>query len=128
MPPRKTSGRASRALAICPTPGCPELTNGGRCATHRQAAEQNRGTAAQRGYGGRAWRVARRAVLRRDPICVLCRRDFATVADHWPVSRRDLLADGVTDPDAPHRLRALCASCHSQETAREQPGGWNQRG
>lgn len=114
-------------IQVCSVPGCPELTKGGRCADHQRAAEQQRGSAAQRGYGGRAWRVARRAVLRRDPVCVLCHKQFATVADHWPTSRRDLLAAGVADPDAPHRLRALCASCHGSETAREQPGGWNRR-
>lgn len=63
----------------------------------------------------------------RDPICVVCGVAFATVADHWPTSRRELVEQGVANPDAPHRLRALCASCHGSETAREQPGGWNRR-
>lgn len=120
--------RQRQALSICSVPGCPELTQGGPCATHKRAAEQRRGSAAQRGYSGKAWRFARRVVLRQNPICVLCEREFATVADHWPTSRRELVAQGVTDPDAPHRLRALCGPCHGSETAREQPGGWNRRG
>lgn len=114
-----------RALTICTTPGCPEYTDSGRCDGCRTEAEQRRGSARQRGYGGRAWSRSRRAVLQRDPLCVLgCGRP-ATVADHWPVSRRDLVAQGVADPDAPHRMRGVCVPCHSSETAREQPGGWN---
>ena len=114
-------------LSVCSVAGCPELCTGGRCEQHKRKAEQQRGSAAERGYSGRAWRVARRAVLRRDPICVVCKQQFATVADHWPTSRRELIAQGVSDPDAPSRLRALCAPCHGSETAREQPGGWNRR-
>jgi 5-methylcytosine-specific restriction protein A len=68
-------------------------------------------------------------VLRRDPICVVCKTAPATVADHHPVSRRELVAMKVSDPDAPSRLRGLCASCHSRETANspDQAGGWNRR-
>ena len=117
-----------KRLSVCTTPGCPEYTLDGRCAKHKRAAEQQRGTAAQRGYSGKAWQRARRIVLRRDPICKACMRAFSTDVDHWPDSRRDLIAAGVKDPDAPHRLRGLCHPCHSRETAREQPGGFNRRG
>lgn len=115
-------------LTVCTVAGCPTLCEGGRCDAHKRTAEAVRGTAAQRGYGGKAWRIARRVVLRRDAVCVLCHIERSTVADHWPISRRDLVAMGVPDPDAPHRLRGLCASCHGTETAREQPGGWHRRG
>lgn len=121
------SQRRQGAQSVCSVPGCPTLANG-RCDEHKRAADRQRGSAAQRGYNSKAWRAVRRAVLRRDPICVLCQRAFSTVPDHWPDSRRDLIAQGVTDPDALHRLRGLCASCHGRETAREQPGGWNRRG
>ena len=115
-----------RARTVCSVPGCPTLTNNGRCEQHRREAEQARGSALQRGYGGPRWHSARQAVLARDPWCVLgCGRP-STVADHWPVSRRDLLAAGVADPDAPHRMRGLCRTCHSRETAKHQPGGWHQ--
>jgi 5-methylcytosine-specific restriction enzyme A len=119
---------AARArLTVCTVAGCPTLCTGGRCTEHKRAADRQRGSAAERGYGSKAWRFARRVVLRRDPICVLCKRAFSTLADHWPISRRELVAMGVRDPDAPHRLRGLCGPCHSRETAREQPGGWNRR-
>ena len=123
-----------RALRVCPTQGCPELTTGGRCTRHAAAADRARGSAAQRGYTGRRWRAARNACLTRDLFCTCHDTTHphgaaclapATVADHHPTSRRDLVAAGVTDPDAPQRLRGLCKPCHDRHTAREQPGGWH---
>jgi 5-methylcytosine-specific restriction protein A len=126
-----------RALCVCPTSGCHNLTPGGRCPDCRTEAEQRRGSAAQRGYSGRHWTTARRACLLRDPLCVCTdaghghdgRQCIApsTVADHHPTSRRDLIVLGVTDPDAPHRLRGICSRCHNKHTAHEQPGGWAAR-
>ena len=115
----------ARALRVCPAPGCPQLTSGGRCGTHAREADQARGTAAQRGYD-HCWTRRRTAYLRRHPFCRLC-PGLASVADHYPTSRRDLVAQGVSDPDADHRLRPLCAPCHGKETAHHQPGGWNAR-
>lgn len=118
-----------KAMRVCSTPGCPELTADGRCDRHRTAADRARGTSAQRGYNSKQWRAARRAVLRRNPVCVICHVQAATVADHHPVGRRDLVALGVTDPDAPFRMRGLCGPCHGTETANNpaQAGGWNRR-
>lgn len=51
------------ALKPCVVNGCPELTEGGRCPTHRTQVEQRRGSAFYRGYGssqGSAWQVFRR--------------------------------------------------------------------
>ncbi|PYC83490.1 holin [Streptomyces tateyamensis] len=115
-----------RAYAVCSTPGCPEYTDSGRCDEHRRQAEQRRGSPRQRGYGGPDWTQARAAVIARDPICVLCRTEPSRVADHWPASRRQLLQQGVPDPDAPERMRGICRPCHSRETAEHQPGGWHQ--
>lgn len=119
-----------RALKVCPTPGCPELVTSGRCAAHRREAEQARGNATQRGYTGRGHRAFRAAVLDRDPLCVLCLTRgvtrLATVADHYPTSRRDLVAAGL-DPNDPSRGRGLCHVCHSKATAEHQPGGFAAR-
>jgi 5-methylcytosine-specific restriction protein A len=49
----------------------------------------------------------------------------ATEAAHYPESRKELLARGVLDPDDPRLMRGMCHRCHSRETAREQPGGFN---
>ena len=82
-----------------------------------------RQTSAQAGYTGtwaQRWRLP---YLRDHPRCVLCQR-AATVPDHYPRTRKQLVAASVHNPDAAQYLRALCAACHNRETARLQPGGW----
>ncbi len=119
----------------CSTAGCPNYAqHSGRCDAHYRAAEARRGTAAERGYSGRRWRSARRTVLKLDPICTCdaddhghapfgCMR-LSTDADHYPASRKALIAAGARDPDNPGHLRGLCHSCHSHSTAKHQPGGF----
>lgn len=114
-----------RALKTCSQPGCPELVEQGRCDGCRGQADAQRGSARQRGYDS-AWEAKRSNYLTRNPFCRLC-HGLASVADHHPTSRRDLIAAGVADPDADHRLRPLCAPCHNSQTAQHQPGGWNAR-
>jgi 5-methylcytosine-specific restriction protein A len=111
----------------CSVPDCPEVVAVGRCATHQRAADLARGSAAERGYSSRAYRVGKRVVLRRDPICTACGAAPSSVPDHHPVSRRDLVAAGVRNPDHPSRMRGVCARCHGRQTAVNQPGGWNAR-
>jgi 5-methylcytosine-specific restriction protein A len=117
----------ARPPAPCTTPGCYNpTTEGGRCpacrARRRDTSDQLRGTAAQRGYD-RDWEHRRAAYLAQHPTCALCGRP-ATVADHWPRSRRQLIADHAPDPDAAEHLRPLCRPCHATQTAEHQPGGW----
>jgi 5-methylcytosine-specific restriction protein A len=117
-----------RARRVCSRPGCPTLTTTtSRCQPCTREADTARGTAAQRGYTSSGHQQFREAVLARDPICKLCRRTRSTVADHHPVSRRDLETQGL-DPNDPTRGRGLCKPCHDRSTAREQPGGWNTSG
>jgi 5-methylcytosine-specific restriction protein A len=123
-----------RAYTICTIAGCPEYTDKGRCEAHRQEAEQRRGTARQRGYGRDHETRFRPGVLAKNPTCV-CGEEAhghgqpcgkpSQHADHWPSSRRELQAAGL-DPNDPRHGRGLCGPCHSAETARHQPGGWNQ--
>lgn len=84
----------------------------------RTAHERWRGSSASRGYD-RQWRKYRQAYLAEHPLCVACQRDGRLTAalhiDHVkPV-------DGQDDPlfweESNHQ--GLCASCHSQKTARE---------
>ena len=109
----------------CATVGCPEVVPRGRCTGCKTAAERRRGDAGQRGYD-ETWKRRRAAYLSHNPICALC-HGIANVADHHPLSRRQLAEQGVTDLDADHRLRPLCDRCHNRETAVNQPGGWNAR-
>lgn len=50
----------------------------------------------------------------------------STVADHWPVERVDLVAQGA-DPNDPQHGRGVCKPCHDAKTARTKPSGWNER-
>lgn len=104
----------------CRTPGCDNTvpTRDGRC----ERCRPRKPTSAQAGYGKR-WRTWRAGFLRRNPICVLCGR-LADVPDHWPRSRKQLLADGVHNPDQDRYCRPLCFHDHATQTAINQPGGW----
>lgn len=117
----------AKPLRPCTTPGCRGRAETGRCAACRGAQEANprlrRGTAAERGYDA-TWTDMRIDYLTRHPRCALCGR-LATVPDHYPDSRRRLVAAGVANPDADERLRPLCASCHNRQTAIRQPGGFH---
>lgn len=124
-----------RALKTCPVPGCPELVTSGRCANHEQQADRRRGTRHQRGYSKAHTNRFRPGVLKRNPLCVCtdqthghgteCLRP-STVADHWPLSKRELQVQGMDDNDPEHG-RGLCKPCHDRHTSTAQPGGWNVR-
>lgn len=120
----------------CGKVGCPTLVKPPEryCAAHRREDEEHqrerereydrhRGSAHQRGYGA-TWRKKRRAYLQRNPLCVECLRQGrvkpATDVDHI-ISRRR----GGTDDES--NLQALCHSCHSRKTNREDGGGWRNR-
>jgi 5-methylcytosine-specific restriction protein A len=114
---------ARKGMRVCTVAGCPELTRGGRCPAHEGAADLARGNATERGYDARH-RAFRAKVLRRDPVCVLCEVRASTDADHYPLDRRTLVLRGE-DPNDPKHGRGLCGHCHKQETAINQPGGFN---
>ena len=113
-------------LKPCSFPGCGLPSQGGRCPKHRARAEKLKGSSTQRGYGKKHRRKHgfRERVLERDLLCVICRMRQATVADHWPKSRRQLVAEGL-NPDDPAYGRGLCQECDHLQTAQRQPGGWN---
>lgn len=111
-------------MKVCSTPGCPNPVDSGRCVTCRSQADAHRGSAAARGYDHEHRVRFRAGVLDRDPICVRCEIRVATVADHYPRSRRQLAALGL-DPNDPQHGRGLCKPCHDAETAARQPGGWH---
>lgn len=102
-----------KRMKPCTEPGCPTLTKeGGYCKKHRknQPRWQHEKKTAARGYGG-AHRRWRRAVLRRDPLCVDCRARgrvaIATDADH---------IDGNPFNRALENGRGLCRKCHNRRT------------
>ena len=115
----------ARALKACPTSGCASLTRGGRCQACRAKADRDRRPDGNP-YSTRGHQGFRSVVLDRDQICTMCGVAWSTVADHYPVERRDLVAQGL-DPNDPDRGRGLCKPCHDTHTASTSPGGWNAR-
>lgn len=115
-----------RAAKVCSTPGCPEIVDHGRCPTCTAGAEQRRGSARQRGYDRKHETRFRKAVLALHPICQVCSTAWSKHADHHPVDRQTLVQRGM-NPNDPKHGRGLCHRCHSIETAKHQPGGWNAR-
>lgn len=115
----------SKPKRPCAYPRCPILTTERFCDNHaKQQAkryDQERGTAAQRGYDAR-WRKARLRFLRQNPLCVECQRHGkltpATVVDHI----RPHKGDPVLFWDSENNWQALCATCHNRKTAREDGG------
>jgi 5-methylcytosine-specific restriction enzyme A len=98
----------------CGQPGCPALVLRGRarCAAHEQKRDQERGTAAERGYDAR-WRRYRVTYLAANPLCVVCQKEGrvtpATVVDHVQAHKGDpaLMWD-------PANHRAVCAPHHNE--------------
>ena len=113
---------AMRVCTQCPTL-VPQGT--GRCPACRSAADKARNQE-PRGYTTAGHQTFRAEVLARDPICKVCVKAWATVADHYPLSRRELIDAGL-DPNDPKHGRGLCKRCHDRETSQNQPGGWNAR-
>lgn len=105
----------------CAHPGCPELVTGRFCEKHqkqdRQRYDQQRGTAAQRGYDAR-WRRLRAMVLAEEPLCRECLRQGrvtpATDVHHIDGDARNMRREN---------LEPLCHECHSRHTAKHQAFG-----
>lgn len=96
----------------CRHPGCPALSEGVYCETHRPLyAREN---ASARGYDSR-WKQARKAYLRQHPLCAECRRAGkltpATVVDHIIPHRGE--AQLFWDKS---NWQPLCKDCHDHKT------------
>src|SRR5688572_10552356 len=106
----------------CRHRGCPALVNGRYCEDHQAEADERererkarldeqRPSAAARGYD-RPWQERRKRILRRDPICRICRKKPSKHVDHIVPK-----AEGGTDDD--WNLQGVCHGCHSRKTATE---------
>jgi 5-methylcytosine-specific restriction protein A len=112
-------------MKTCAKGGCPALVPVGtaRCPVHGPKVKPRPSTTAQ-GYGA-SWRRKRAAFIAAHPVCQgdgagghhpRC-DGVATVPDHDPLTRRELVARGDPDPDAWHHLVARSAACHGRKTA-----------
>jgi 5-methylcytosine-specific restriction protein A len=79
-------------------------------------------------YSRALWKRLRLMVLGRDPICVACKRNASTVADHKKAFRT-----GKTENEEwqlfcdLNNLQGLCHPCHSEKTAKFDAGFGHQR-
>ena len=87
-----------------------------RSLTTATPRQEQRGTAAERGYG-RRWQRASKAFLAEHPLCVECakrqRAIAATVVDHLRPHRGDQSLFWDLDNWQP-----LCVPCHNSKTAK----------
>lgn len=102
----------------CSKPGCPRLTDGGRCEQHKKQAEkeyeQSRGTAAERGYDA-TWARVRLMKMNADPLCERCLlngRDVAAILVHHK--------DRNSMNNREDNLESLCRDCHDEEHKQER--------
>jgi 5-methylcytosine-specific restriction enzyme A len=116
----------SAAPRFCPAPGCPVLTNGGRCQAHRRARhaaiDARRGSPSARLYD-RTWQLLRKLKLATDPWCEIkthCAtlpliQQLASEVDHIQTVRDHPELRLVWS-----NLRSACKRCHSARTMRDQ--------
>lgn len=116
-------------MTICRHPGCGKaIARPGYCDNHQNDARQwdnNKRAAARQqkrtlSTNSTIWRRLRDQVLREQPLCAECHRNRriteASVIDH---------VNGDATDNRRENLQALCASCHSRKTAREDGGFGN---
>lgn len=99
---------------LCAEPGCPQPAHyRGRCATHARTTNQD--THRNRTiYNSKRWKLLRRRVLHEEPICRSCDNSLSVDVDHiTPL-------EWGGEPYARANCQALCVSCHSAKTRREQ--------
>jgi 5-methylcytosine-specific restriction protein A len=102
----------------CTTPGCPNLTHGGKCEKHRGAFNRERRRDPSRTdtfYSSRRWRRLRAWYLRDHPLCIDCGLTASEVDHVRPIRQGG-------DPWSVGNMAARCKRCHSSRTARQT--GW----
>jgi 5-methylcytosine-specific restriction endonuclease McrA len=77
----------------------------------------------QKWYDRQMWRGPhglQRVVLARDPVCMMCKREASTIADHIKAHKGvwELFCDLAN-------LQGLCKRCHDRKTQREDGGFGN---
>lgn len=101
-------------IRACLEPRCPHpAAYRGRCKSHTTQRNRETVSANRRVYNSKRWQLLRRHKLFNTPLCERCGH-IATDVHH----RHAIQAGG--DPWSMSNLEALCHSCHSSETRREQ--------
>ncbi len=123
---------ANKSKRLCNYPGCNTLVGNGYCDRHRidkedkRQYDKHRGSASKRGYNSR-WQKARATFLKRNPICVECKKDNqiepAVVVDHIKPHKGDMVLFWDKNNWQP-----LCKRHHDIKTASEDGGFGNRMG
>lgn len=119
---------ALAAKRRCPEPGCPELTEGGRCKQHRYTAhERHASSERQKEHGGwyskKAWRDFRAWFVSKHPLCVQCKLDGRAT----PVDQVDHIFGREEQPQwalTEEACQSLCYGHHTQKTVRQTANGY----
>jgi len=106
----------------CTWPGCPELTDRGRCEEHRKQAAQEYDRSRcddemRRFYNSRAWRRVSKLHIQDESLCRACMAEGRLV----PAVMTDHIAPIKQGGDRwdERNLQSLCQSCHSRKSAEE---------
>lgn len=111
---------------FCARSGCRDETSERYCTKHQYADRTGRDPVKAM-YKTSRWQRTRRVVLAREPLCCVCGCHAATIADHFPTSARELVAQGlINEFYRPERSRGICASCHSKKTNTYEGGFGNE--
>lgn len=117
--------RDCSSRAVADSPYCTEHQQSNNAAAHKQWSSRYReiNDTTYHLYRCVRWTGpygSRLQTLRRDPLCTLCGHRASKIADHHPLTAREVVAQfGVAAFYDITRLRGLCASCHSSKEARE---------
>ena len=115
----------AKPLMACCTPGCPNLSRGGKCETCREQSGQNRGhnwqndkvrgSRIERGYD-KHWLKLRERKAIASPLCEECERQGRITA--MQQVHHIIPFKGKHDPLrlAWHNLESLCRACHGMKT------------
>ncbi|ADL50540.1 HNH endonuclease [Clostridium cellulovorans] len=113
----------------CSVRGCPQLTEGRYCEEHQKQVDTEYNKTSRpfkHLYNTSRWKKLRLQFLQEQPLCVECKSKgvikAATDLDHIQAHKGDEeLFWNINN------LQALCHSCHSRKTARDD-GRWGKKG
>ena len=110
---------------ICCYPGCNELAHGQYCGKHKKLMSRIQNKKNSKIYNYQ-WRKASKAYLRKNPLCVHCKKEGrvtpATEVDHIIPHNCDMKL--FWDKN---NWQSLCKKCHSRKTALEYGGFGNMK-
>ena len=113
---------------VCTTTTCAVIHTGtgkcDACISKTRATQDKQRRPTGNPYANAGHKRFRSVVLDRDPVCVVCHLAASTVADHHPVERVDLIAQGM-NPDDPTHGRGVCKRCHDHKGGINS--GWSTR-